>query len=235
MPTTSENTTRPRNSETISAKVAVAAEEEPLSTTNNAAIRNKLLVRSKARIDAGERSMRDGVEDFAIAIEEHGATQREVAWFHGKSEAWVSGMLRWRRAGYPATAFGPESKAARERRRKALQATEGNARSAKASKPDVGVKRSKEEGGREPHRDAGDRQEQHEHGGHRDRQHGDGGRQGQHKHGEHHESQQENAGATNASTKVLVEFKAMVDKWKKMNVEDQAEADRYYVAQTRRN
>ena len=104
--------------------LVAAAMENDLSFEQAGEIREELLARSKTRIEAGQESIRDGVEDFAIAMERCNASQREVASYLGKSASWVSGMLRWRRQGYPATPFGPESKAARDRRKKQIQATE---------------------------------------------------------------------------------------------------------------
>jgi hypothetical protein len=113
-----------------------AAMENDRPLEEMAAIGDKLLSRSKVRIDKGWRSIRDGVEDFAVAKERCNATQREIAGRLGKAESWVSRMLKWREEGYPDTPFGPESKAARERRMR-LQATEVCAQSPKAEAPTV--------------------------------------------------------------------------------------------------
>jgi hypothetical protein len=80
----------------------------------------ELLNRAKSNIEAGDNHMRQAAEDIAAASEQ-GATQRQIAEAVGKSAMWVNGLLRWRLAGYPATAFGPQSKAARDKSR--VQAT----------------------------------------------------------------------------------------------------------------
>ena len=53
---------------------------------------------------------------MAIAQEVYGASQQEIAAAVGKSQAWVSRVLQWRREGFKDdTPFGPASKAARVR------------------------------------------------------------------------------------------------------------------------
>jgi hypothetical protein len=73
-----------------------------------------LLKRAKISIEAGENHWRQAAEDIASASEQ-GATQRDIAETVGKSLGWVNRLLQWRTAGYPATPFGPQSKAKRER------------------------------------------------------------------------------------------------------------------------
>jgi hypothetical protein len=63
--------------------------------------------------------MHDAAEYIAKA-QEQGATQRVIAERVGKSVGWVNRLLQWRLEGYKETAFGPPSKARRER----VQATE---------------------------------------------------------------------------------------------------------------
>jgi hypothetical protein len=74
----------------------------------------ELLNRAKISIQAGEHSLHQAAEDIAAASE-RGTTQREIAQTVGKSLGWVNGLLKWRSAGYPDTAFGPASKAKRAR------------------------------------------------------------------------------------------------------------------------
>jgi hypothetical protein len=110
--------------------------EEPINTVVqatapliavNTTTKADLLSRAKAAIDAGEQSMHDAAELLAIAQEEHGATQREIAEVVGKSVAWVNALLQWRRSGYKdGSPFGPTTKAGR------VQHAEQRA---KASKP----------------------------------------------------------------------------------------------------
>lgn len=72
-----------------------------------------------------EKSTREGMRklaELAGLLTEHypsrrkaygfGLTQGEVADLLGKSQPWVSGILRWRRDGYKSVAFGPETRGA---------------------------------------------------------------------------------------------------------------------------
>ena len=80
----------------------------------NSTTKAELLSRAKAAIDASEQSLHDAAEALAVAKELHGATQTEMARAVGKSEAWVSYLLQWRRSGYKdASPFGPTTKAGR--------------------------------------------------------------------------------------------------------------------------
>jgi hypothetical protein len=75
----------------------------------------ELLETAKVKTDAGENSLRAAAEDLAAA-ELLGATQRQMASALGKSPAWISRILAWRRGGYATeTPFGPQSKASRQR------------------------------------------------------------------------------------------------------------------------
>jgi hypothetical protein len=86
---------------------------EPLIVVNSTT-KEELLTRAKAAIDAGEQSLHDAAEALAVAQDLHGATQAEMARAVGKSEAWVSYLLRWRRSGYKdASPFGPTTKVGR--------------------------------------------------------------------------------------------------------------------------
>src|ERR1019366_8774958 len=76
-----------------------------------------LLSRAKVSIIAGEHHLREAAEYIAAAVDQ-GATQFAIAQAVGKSQPWVSALLKWRLAGFPDTAFGPQSKAAREARTK---------------------------------------------------------------------------------------------------------------------
>lgn len=82
-----------------------------------------LLRGAKIAIDAGENHLHQAAEDIAAASE-RGATQRKIADVVGKSAAWVNGLLKWRLAGYPATAFGPQRAANRAAFRQSEQKTE---------------------------------------------------------------------------------------------------------------
>jgi hypothetical protein len=83
----------------------------PLS---NEATKEELFERAKAAVEAGQQSMREAAEALNTAQELHKVTQAEMARAVGKSEAWVSYLLRWRRSGYrEESPFGPTTKMAR--------------------------------------------------------------------------------------------------------------------------
>ena len=75
----------------------------------------ELLDRAKLEIESGETALHAAAEDL-VAAQEQGATQRQIAEAVGKSAAWVNRLLKWRESGYQdETAFGPQSKASRQR------------------------------------------------------------------------------------------------------------------------
>jgi hypothetical protein len=82
-----------------------------------------LLKDARTAIDAGETHLHQAAENIAAASE-RGATQRKIADVVGKSAAWVNGLLKWRLAGYPATAFGPQRAASRATFRQSEQNAE---------------------------------------------------------------------------------------------------------------
>lgn len=61
-----------------------------------------------------EKSTREGMRKLAklaaLLVEGYGLTQEQVAEKVGRSQPWVSGILRWRRDGYKQVAFGPETR-----------------------------------------------------------------------------------------------------------------------------
>jgi transposase len=127
------------------------ADGSPASTScSNASTKDDLITRAKEHIEAGEQSIHDAAELIAIAQEQHGATQREIAEAVGKSVGWVNRLLQWRREGYrDDTPFGPGSRLVRERRKRA-QATEQRApRTADADNEDTGAERLTTEVGRQ--------------------------------------------------------------------------------------
>jgi hypothetical protein len=67
----------------------------------------------KQTIGEGEKSVRDIMRKLAelagLLVEGYGLTQEQVAEKVGRSQPWVSGILRWRRDGYKLVAFGPET------------------------------------------------------------------------------------------------------------------------------
>jgi hypothetical protein len=84
------------------------------STGTNTRTKAELLRNAKAAIEIGDQSFREAAEALAIAQELHGASQAEMARAVGKSEAWVSRLLQWRREGYrKESPFGPTTKAGR--------------------------------------------------------------------------------------------------------------------------
>jgi hypothetical protein len=71
---------------------------------------------AKLRIEAGER--REAADDMFMAHDQYGASQQAIAPALGKSQGWVSCMIRWRRERFKDdTPFGPASKDARWRAR----------------------------------------------------------------------------------------------------------------------
>jgi hypothetical protein len=69
---------------------------------------------AKLSIEAGER--REAANFMFMAHDEYGASQQKIAAAVGKSQGWVSWMIRWRRERFKDdTPFGPASKDARER------------------------------------------------------------------------------------------------------------------------
>ena len=74
----------------------------------------ELFSRAKTAIEAGYESWRQAAEALAAAQEQHGVSQAEMASAIGRSEAWVSNLLRWRRLGYDdLSPFGATTKAGR--------------------------------------------------------------------------------------------------------------------------
>jgi hypothetical protein len=74
----------------------------------------RLLDQAKLAIEADDK--REAAALMSIAYEHYGARQQEIAAAIGRSQAWVSRMLRWRREGFRKGAlFGPASKDARMR------------------------------------------------------------------------------------------------------------------------
>ena len=112
-------------------EVAETAASFAVNTTTKA----ELLRRAKAAIDAVDQSMHDAAEALAVAQELHGASQAEMARAIGKSEAWVSLLLQWRRTGYKAESpFGPTTKADRLKHAKG-RAASGASKHRKPRKP----------------------------------------------------------------------------------------------------
>jgi hypothetical protein len=86
---------------------------EPL-VEGNTATKEELLQRAKDAIEANDHSLREAAEALAVAQEAHGTSQAEMARAVGKSAAWVSHLLQWRRNGFKAESpFGPTTKAER--------------------------------------------------------------------------------------------------------------------------
>lgn len=88
--------------------------ELPSSTLSNTTTKEELLTRAKIAIDAGEASLHDAAEALVLAVDDHKATQREIAEAIGRSASWVNRLLKWRRSGYKdCSPFGPTTKAGR--------------------------------------------------------------------------------------------------------------------------
>ena len=97
----------------------------------------KLHDKARRAVEAGEHKFREAAECLAEA-RKLGATQRQSANAIGKSPAWVNALLKWRKAGYTGTPFGPQSKAKRaavqapKQSRRAMTAEEALAQKAQA-------------------------------------------------------------------------------------------------------
>jgi hypothetical protein len=68
----------------------------------------QLLSQAKLAIEADRP--REAAAAMYVAYEIHGASQQQIAAAVGKSQAWVSRMIQWRREGLEDTPFGPASK-----------------------------------------------------------------------------------------------------------------------------
>jgi hypothetical protein len=77
--------------------------------------KDRLLAKARELVEAGDKALRDAAEALALAKVEHDATQQEMAEAVGKSQAWVSRLLRWPREEYKEESpFGPTTKAERD-------------------------------------------------------------------------------------------------------------------------
>lgn len=65
---------------------------------------DKLLDKAKDAIEAGESSLRKAAELIAKA-QQAGATQKQISERVGKSRAWVTFVMAWRKGGYQGGAF----------------------------------------------------------------------------------------------------------------------------------
>jgi hypothetical protein len=80
----------------------------------NTPTEDELLRSAKSAADAGLQSIRDAADALGTAQELHNTSQADMARAVGKSEAWVSMLLRWRLSGYKEESpFGPTTKAGR--------------------------------------------------------------------------------------------------------------------------
>jgi hypothetical protein len=68
----------------------------------------KLLSQTRVAIEAGNK--REAVRAMFEAQEKYGVRQQKIATAVGKTQPWVSGMLRWHRKEFKDTPFGPASK-----------------------------------------------------------------------------------------------------------------------------
>jgi hypothetical protein len=94
--------------------LSMVHEAPAASPAPNEPTKEELFTTAKAAVDAGEQSMREAAEALATAQQLYSVSQAEMACVVGKSEAWVSRLLKWRRSGYrEQSPFGPTTKAAR--------------------------------------------------------------------------------------------------------------------------
>ena len=95
------------------AQKAVALKAAGLSANATAAEVVRLFKSTAADVEKLTREgMRKLAELAALLVEGYGLTQEQVAEKVGRSQPWVSGVLRWRRDGYEEVAFGPETRSA---------------------------------------------------------------------------------------------------------------------------
>ena len=95
------------------AKKVVALKAAGLSANATAAEVVRLFKSTAADVEKSTREgMRKLAELAALLVEGYGLTQEQVAEQVGRSQPWVSGVLRWRRDGYKEVAFGPETRSA---------------------------------------------------------------------------------------------------------------------------
>jgi len=117
----------------------------------NTTTKGELLERARAAIEAGEQSLHDAAEALALAQEDFGATQREIATAVGRSASWVNRLLKWRQSGYKDNSpFGPTTTAGRvshaKQRTKASKARKARIeRSVDDDSPDTSAERRKAE------------------------------------------------------------------------------------------
>lgn len=95
------------------AQKAVALKAAGLSANATAAEVVRLFKSTAVDVEKLTREgMRKLAELAALLVEGYGLTQEQVAEKVGRSQPWVSGVLRWRRDGYEEVAFGPETRSA---------------------------------------------------------------------------------------------------------------------------
>jgi hypothetical protein len=98
-------------------------------------------------VDEAEASMHSSMHKAAEKIfrlaDTYGLTQLKIATLMGRSQPWVSGLLKWKADGYPATPFGPQANKARAIRDERLLVTNNPAPptepGAEAGHPDLRV------------------------------------------------------------------------------------------------
>lgn len=101
------------------AKADKEAKAQALVTETNKEV-DGLVTQLKSLVDKTEASMissmREAAEMTFRLQDKYKLKQSQISDKIGRSQAWVSTILKWRAAGYPQTAFGPQSKARDARR-----------------------------------------------------------------------------------------------------------------------
>ena len=107
------------------------SEVEPAKASAHVAT---LLSEAKKEIDAADQALASADEaanrhyraaaDHIAKAQTENASQRQIARGIGKSASWVNQLLRWSAEGYRASPFGPQSSAARARKKERSGATE---------------------------------------------------------------------------------------------------------------
>ena len=98
------------------AKEAEAGAKQALVASKVAKLVAELKLLVDNACDHFASQMREAAERTSHLRDDFGLTQFEIGAAVGRSQAWVSMILRWKEAGFPDTAFGPQSKARDARR-----------------------------------------------------------------------------------------------------------------------
>src|SRR5580704_1479662 len=100
-------------------KEAEAEAKQALVSVNASEV-DKLVAELKLLVDDAcdhfASQMREAAELTSRLRDDFGLTQSKIGTAVGRSQAWVSMVLKWKEKGFPDTAFGPQSQARDVRR-----------------------------------------------------------------------------------------------------------------------